>query len=172
MKKALISTSDWLNKVASIITAVLLALNCLLIFVSVIARFVFNSPISWQYEMTLFMLMWTIFLGMSTTFHAEEHMRLVFIINIFKGKGRTIWLGILDLIVLVFLIMGLICSITIVESSWDTYYKTLPFLSKGISILSFPVGALISIVHLIRLLATRNGASSGEIATQADAGEF
>jgi len=148
-----------LNKAATAITIFLMAFLSVLFFVSVFWRFILNNPIVWQYETTLLCLSWVVFIGMSMTFKAKEHMALTFVTNALKPKVRVIWLNIIDVVCLVFLIIGITAGISVVKSTWSNYYLTLPFIRKSFFYLPFPIGCSISIFHLISNIYTRDLAS-------------
>ncbi|MEA4848801.1 MAG: TRAP transporter small permease [Clostridiaceae bacterium] len=130
-----------------------------LFFVSVFWRFILNNPIVWQYETTLLCLSWVVFIGMSMTFKAKEHMSLTFVTNALKPGVRVIWLNVIDIVCIVFLIIGIIAGISVVKSTWSNYYLTLPFIRKSFFYLAFPIGCSISIFHLINNIYTRDLAS-------------
>ena len=92
--KAFEKLCKFFDGIATFITTVLMIFLTVLITVSVISRWIFNSPITWQYEATLVCLSWVVFIGMSITFRQDEHMRLTFVSNAIKNiKIRNIWLA-------------------------------------------------------------------------------
>lgn len=156
--KLLGKISDFLDAIASIVTVILVAFLSVLIFAAVLWRYVLNNPITWQYEVTLVCLSWVIFIGMSMTFKHKEHMSLTFITNRLKSKVKVVWLDVIDLVCIAFLVMGIITSISIVQNTWSQMYMTVA-LSRGLFYLSFPIGAFISIVHLVYHILTRDVSS-------------
>ena len=79
-----------LDTIASAVTVALLVFLTILITYSVISRFIFNTPVAWQYEATLVCLSWVVFIGMSVTFRNDEHMRLTFVSNAMPTQYQTI----------------------------------------------------------------------------------
>lgn len=156
MKNAIHQCSLMLDKVCAAITGFLLVALCLIIDYSVISRKLFNSPVTWQYELTLVGLCWVTFIGMPMTFHMQEHMRLTFITDKLKGKTWLIYMNVIDVLLIVFLVVGVVNSIQVVQNAWGQFYQTLPFMRRGYYYLSFPIGAAISVVHLVDILLTRN----------------
>lgn len=144
-----------LNKIASFIACVDIAVLCVLIFISVVSRWIFNNPIAWQYEATLVGFSWLIFIGMSMTFRHKEHMALTFVTNALKRPLRVVWMNVIDLLCIAFLAIAFVCSISVVQSSWANVYMTIP-VSRGIFYLPFPIGAVFSIVHLVTHILHRN----------------
>lgn len=137
-----------IDKIASAITAVLMIFLTILIGFNVISRFVFNSPIAWQYEATLVCLSWVVFVGMSVTFRNDEHMRLTFVSNALPERLQPLWIVIMDILVLLFLVYGGFCSISVVNNAMSTTYQTIP-VSRGLFYMPFPVGCVLSVLHII-----------------------
>ncbi|MBQ1603114.1 MAG: TRAP transporter small permease [Oscillospiraceae bacterium] len=144
-----------LDKISALVTGIILVALCLIIDYSVVMRFIFDSPVKWQYELTLVGLCWATFIGMPMTFHKQEHLRLTFVTDKLKPATWRIYMDVIDLLLIVFLVVGIINSISVVQNAWGQLYQTIP-VSRGIYYLSFPIGAAFSIVHLIDIILNRN----------------
>ena len=114
MKAFIHKLSEVLYKIAGVMCAAILAGLCLIIVYSVIMRFIFNSPVQWQYELTLVGLCWVIFIGMSMTFKMQEHLRLTFITDKLAPKTWVIYMDVIDILLIAFLVAGIVCSISII----------------------------------------------------------
>ena len=154
MKAFIHKLSEILDKISSVICAAILAGLCIIIVYSVIMRFIFNNPVTWQYELTLVGLCWAIFIGMPMTFHKQEHLRLTFVSDKLSPKVWRTYMNLIDLLLIAFLITGIVCSISIVQTTWKTMYKTIA-IRKGVYYLAFPIGCAFSVVHLIDLILNR-----------------
>jgi len=155
--KAIIGkVSDILNKIATVLTVLIVGFLSILIFLSVFWRFVLDKPIVWQYETTLVFLSWVVFIGMSMTFKFQEHMTLTFVTNAQKPRVRKIWLNVIDIICIIFMIIGIFIGYSIVKSTGSNYYLTLPFIRKSFFYLAFPIGCAISIIHIINNICKRD----------------
>jgi len=139
-----------INNIASAVTVALMVFLILLITWSVFSRFALNNPVAWQYEVTLVCLSWIVFIGMSMTFHNDEHMRLTFVSNAMKPKMRAIWLTAMDLLCFVFLVIAGYLAISIVQNSMQTMYQTIP-VSRGWFYMPFPIGACMSLFQIINV---------------------
>lgn len=159
-----------INNIASAITVAMMIFLILLITWSVISRFAFNNPVAWQYEITLVCLSWIVFIGMSMTFHNDEHMRLTFVSNRFEPKMRAIWLTAMDMFCFVFLVIAGILSISIVKNSMQTMYQTIP-VARGFFYMPFPIGALMSLFQIVNVGYKRIKAAEAETAPEAAAAE-
>lgn len=147
--------SKTVDQIAAVITNTVMAVLCILIFVSVIFRWLLNNPIVWQYEATLVGFSWMIFIGMSQTFRTQEHLVLTFITNALKKKVRVVWINVIDVVCIAFLITAIACSFSILESTFQNSYMTIP-VSRGIFYLPFPIGAAFSVIHLVNHILHRN----------------
>ena len=141
--------SDTLNKVISIFSGVIMVFITIISFAGVISRFIFNSPITWTYELSIVCFSWVIFLGMSMAFKSKDHMSLTFITNALKApRLKMVWEEAIYVICIFFLIVAFYCGLEVSLSTWYQRYNTLPAVSKGLFYLSMPVGALASIIHI------------------------
>ena len=139
-----------INNIASAITVILMVFLILLITWSVISRYCFNNPVAWQYEVTLVCLSWIVFIGMSMTFHNDEHMRLTFVPNAMNPKMRAIWLTVMDAFCFVFLCVAGYLAIGVVQNSMQTLYQTIP-VARGWFYMPFPIGALMSLFQIVNV---------------------
>lgn len=154
MKAFIHKLSRILDRISGVICAAILAGLCIIIVYSVIMRFIFNNPVQWQYELTLVGLCWAIFIGMPMTFHKQEHLRLTFVTDKLPPKTWKVYMDVIDLLLIAFLAAGIVCSVSIISSTWSTYYKTIA-IRNGVYYLAFPVGCAFSIVHLVDLILNR-----------------
>lgn len=140
-----------INNIASVITVAMMVFLTLLITWSVFSRFVLNDPVAWQYEITLVCLSWIVFIGMSMTFHNDEHMRLTFVANAMKTpKMRAIWLTIMDAFCFVFLAIAAVLSIPVIQNAMQTLYQTIP-VARGWFYMPFPIGAVFSLFQIVNV---------------------
>ena len=154
-----------INNIASAITVAMMVFLIILITWSVISRYCFNNPVTWQYEITLVCLSWIVFIGMSMTFHNDEHMRLTFVANAMNPKMRAIWLTLMDAFCLVFLIVAGYLSISVVQNAFPTIYQTIP-VSRGFFYLPFPIGACMSVFQIINVGYKRIKNAENEVAAE------
>ena len=154
MKAFIHTLSEILYKISSWVTGFILVALCLIIDYSVIMRFIFNKPVQWQYELTLVGLCWATFIGMPMAFHMQEHMKLTFVTDRLSPKAWRTYMDVIDVLLAVFLVMGIYYSSMIVKTSWVQFYQTIA-IRKGVYYLAFTVGAAISVIHLIDNILNR-----------------
>lgn len=154
MKNAIHQCSAFLDKICAVVTGFILVALCLITDYSVVMRFIFGNPVKWSYELMLVGLSWATFIGMPMTFHKQEHMRLTFVTDKLKPSVWNVYMTVIDIILIVFLVIGVVNSVQVVKNAWPQVYQTIP-VSRGIFYLSFPIGAAISVVHLIDIVLHR-----------------
>lgn len=78
------------DKLEEILLAGTLGFTVVLIFVQVIARYVFNHSISWSEELSRYMFVWLIWLGTSMAARNNAHITVDVIPNKFHGRSRFV----------------------------------------------------------------------------------
>lgn len=150
------------------IKAVLIAFGTLmtvLVIMNVILRYVFHSGISWSEEACRFLFIWVTFLGAILTNDAGlhgEHMRMDFIVEMFRGIPRKIVEVIAILLMLLMLGTLFVGGIELVKGTWPMLTSALR-IPKGAVYLCAPIGFgymfLQTLAKLLRIIT----ASSEEL---------
>ncbi|MGC3940813.1 TRAP transporter small permease [Roseobacter sp. EG26] len=152
------SLVKWIDlNIEKVIASTLLAAIVVLIFGNVFMRYVMNASLSWGEELTLWMFVWFVWLGVSYAFHTGDHVRITVLRDILSDRARLVADVVIALLVLGFLVMLTIECIKLIM---------LPFVASQTSVVlglpipilyaSAPVGAALSAIrviqHLIRTL--------------------
>lgn len=152
------SLVKWIDlNIEKVLASTLLAAIVLLIFGNVFMRYVMNASLSWGEELTLWLFVWFVWLGVSYAFHTGDHVRITVLRDILSDRARLIADIVIALLVLGFLITLTIECIKLIM---------LPFVASQTSVVlglpipilyaSAPVGAGLSAIrviqHLIRTL--------------------
>jgi len=148
----------WIDlNIEKVLASTLLAAIVLLIFGNVFMRYVMNASLSWGEELTLWLFVWFVWLGVSYAFHTGDHVRITVLRDILSDRARLVADVVIALLVLGFLVMLTIECIKLIM---------LPFVASQTSVVlglpipilyaSAPVGAALSAIrviqHLIRTL--------------------
>ncbi len=148
----------WLNENAErALASLLLAAIVLLISGNVFMRYIMNASLSWGEELTLWLFVWFVWIGVSYAFHTGEHVRITVLRDILSDRGRLIVDAIVAVLVLGFLIMLTIECIKLIRMPFVASQSSV-VLGLPIPILyaSAPVGAALSAIrvvqHLLRTL--------------------
>jgi C4-dicarboxylate transporter DctQ subunit len=83
-------TFSVLNKIIEVTSVVILVLVSLVVFYSVLLRYVFKSPLAWSEEVARYMFIWMVFLGFSIAEKSGDHFRIEVFIEMVTPKVRLI----------------------------------------------------------------------------------
>nr|WP_217357286.1 TRAP transporter small permease [Ruegeria atlantica] len=135
----------------------LLAAIVLLIFGNVFMRYILNASLSWGEELTLWLFVWFVWLGVSYAFHTGDHVRITVLRDVLRERARLYADVVIALLVLGFLVVLTIECIKLIRQPFVAS-QTSVVLGLPIPILyaSAPIGAGLSAIrvtqHLIRTL--------------------
>lgn len=152
------SVLKWINRNAEkALTSILLAAIVLLIFGNVFMRYIMNASLSWGEELTLWLFVWFVWLGVSYAFHTGHHVRITVLREFLSERARLFADVVIALLVLGFLLVLTVECIKLIMMPFVASQKSV-VLGLPIPILyaSAPVGAGLSAIrvvqHLIRTL--------------------
>lgn len=83
-------TTKLFDKLEESVLSLLLVSMTILVFVEVVARFVFNHGISWAQELTLILNSWMVLLGASFCIREKAHIGVEFLTDKLSGKPARI----------------------------------------------------------------------------------
>lgn len=138
-------------------------------FAQVVARFIFNDPISWSEEVARFLFVWITMMGASHAVAYSKHFCVDFLISRFSptGQRRVGWFIALCVLLFAALMVGYGGYVT-----QFTRFQVSPALLIPMTYpyLCIPLAGLFTIVHVIaNLAAGRNEAAAETAATIARA---
>ncbi|WP_170519767.1 TRAP transporter small permease [Ruegeria atlantica] len=152
------SVIKWIDMNAEKVLAnALLAAIVLLIFGNVFMRYILNASLSWGEELTLWLFVWFVWLGVSYAFHTGDHVRITVLRDVLRERARLYADVVIALLVLGFLVVLTIECIKLIRQPFVAS-QTSVVLGLPIPILyaSAPIGAGLSAIrvtqHLIRTL--------------------
>lgn len=91
------------NPVESILCVLLSALS-IVTFSQVVARYIFQAPLSWSEELARFLLLWLAMMSGAYAFKIKAHFALNFMVNSFPKKIQKIISMFVSLLVIFFLL--------------------------------------------------------------------
>ncbi len=144
----------WIDSNAEkVLASTLLAAIVLLIFGNVFMRYVMNASLSWGEELTLWLFVWFVWLGVSYAFHTGDHVRITVLRDVLSERARLFADVVIALLVLVFLAVLTIECIKLIRQPFVAS-QTSVVLGLPIPILyaSAPVGAGLSAIRVVQYL--------------------
>ena len=118
-----------------------------IVFVQVILRYVFLSPLSWIEELARYLLVWISCFGAAYGVRKGEHIAVMFLNNMFKGYVKSALTILIHALVIIFFMVCLTKGIGLSIRQWNVVTpalqipRTLPY--SGIPI-SFAIMLLFS----------------------------
>jgi len=138
--------SNGLDRMMRIGTALLTAGFTVLIFITVLSRYVFNFSILFSQEVSKLLFIWSCFFAATIAYKQMAHIRFEFAES-FLGKRGVLFTDVLiHFVSLVF--FGLIFgeSISFVRQIWETYFPLIG-ISQGWLYVSVLIASIIFLVH-------------------------
>ncbi|HLA27609.1 MAG TPA: TRAP transporter small permease [Syntrophales bacterium] len=130
---------------------ILLGIATLLCFIEVVRRAVFNSPTQWAEELIRYIIIFAVFIGVSSVTKKSEHIKMSVIIDLFSEKKRRIVDLVTASIGIVFSAILLISGMLLVADAWSS--ETLSEFGLNIPIyipyLALPIGGGLMTLRLI-----------------------
>jgi C4-dicarboxylate transporter DctQ subunit len=142
----ILNSIDILTEALVIVGVVVITLT---VFLAVLSRYVFVSPIVWTIEIARFFFVWIVLLGVSITERYEAHFRVTTFVDTLSQSVRIFVNLLADLVVIITLIILFFISLPYVEQG-----------SRGISpvlqmplnylFISLPIGVVLALLSRLR----------------------
>lgn len=94
--------ANFYNKFEEYTLVLSLIITVVVIFIQVVARYVFNSSLSWSEEFSRYLFIWQTWLGSSVALRDKKHIRLEILDNKFGPRGYNVIMIIADVLWLAF----------------------------------------------------------------------
>ena len=128
-----------------------IAVMTVIIFVSVIFRYVLLSPIGWAEEFTKACLVWAVMGGSSYAFYHKLNVGVTFIIDRFRGRTRHIIEIVILVCTMVFMALLMVLGFSAMLNVIGKYTNA-AHIPLWIPYLAIPVGGAMSILRLAEQL--------------------
>ena len=151
MRNGIHQASLYVDKAVRWATVVLGGSFTLLVFLSVLTRYVFNAPILFSQEVSKLLFIWSAFLAATIAFRGHQHIRFEFLDAILKPKGKAITDILLYSACLVFFVVVGVNAVKFTRIIWGTSLPVLK-MSQGWLYVSVIVSSVIFLLHSIDLL--------------------
>lgn len=137
--------------------AALVALEILILLAGVVARYVFNAPLTWSDELASILFLWLAMLGAVIALRRGEHMRLTTLVNRMPASVRSrVTLG-AELVVAAFVLEIILPAVEYFQDQWAISTPALE-IHDGLRVGAIAVGAILMMgIVLMRLLENTGG---------------
>ncbi|HSB78164.1 MAG TPA: TRAP transporter small permease [Candidatus Methylomirabilis sp.] len=143
--------SDWADRLARFLLVPIGIGFILVVFLSVLTRYVFQAPIITSVELARIGFVWSAFLGAAICLKSKRHTQFLFLLDHLKGTARGVTNVVIALISVGFFLVLVGKGIQMAQAVEDTYFPALGW-SQLWMYLPLPVCSGIMLVHSIAVL--------------------
>lgn len=143
---------DILTKIIKVILVVFLSAMVLIMIYQVIMRYVFSAAPSWCEELTLYIGIFSIMLGLGIASRNDSHLQVDFLTRLYKPRMRCFMAALWSLVTIVLMIIFANYSLSLMMNHATARSVTLPVTMKQIYA-AFPIGSAILILYSIEIMA-------------------
>ena len=135
-----------------ILLGIILSSFMTIVFIQTISRYVFNSSIWWSEELSRYLFIWLIMLGVNVAIYQSEMLRLEILEMFLSKKGKEILSIIVAIISLAAIVALLYCSILyFIDLGSNQIAPTLGIQMRYV-VLCVPIGMALSIVTEVLII--------------------
>ena len=143
---------DVLTKILRAILIVLLASMVIIMIYNVICRYIFADAKPWAEELTLYISIFSIMLGLGIASRSDSHLQVDFLTRLYKPKVRCLMAAIWSVVTIVIMAIFAYYSVSLMVNHATARSVTLPITMKDIY-MAFPIGSAILILYSIEIVA-------------------
>ncbi len=130
------------------LAACLAAMTCI-VFVSVIFRYLLNSPLTWTEELASLLFAWLTFVGAYVGFRSRSHISIDTLVIFLPAPARR-WLArCVDGGVLLLLALFAWQGIKLTATTWSLEFPAME-ISRGYLYASFPIGCVLMAIGILQ----------------------
>lgn len=143
---------DVLTKIIRAILIVLLSAMVIIMIYQVVMRYIFANAKPWCEELTLYLAIFSIMLGLGVASRSDSHLQVDFLTRLYKPKMKCLMAAIWSFVTIIIMAVFAYYSISLMVNHATARSVTLPITMKQIYT-AFPVGSAILILYSIEIIA-------------------
>lgn len=157
---------DVLEKIIKVILVIFLSAMVLIMIYQAVMRYVFSNAPSWAEELTLYIGIFSIMLGLGVASRHDSHLQVDFLTRLYKPRVRCFMAALWSFVTIVLMVIFASYSISLMINHATARSVTLPITMKQIYA-AFPIGSAILILYSIEIMARNlvGFAHGGELPT-------
>ena len=137
-----------LDRIVNGVLALILGAMTVLVFASVVLRYVMNNPVTWSEELASLLFAWITFVGAFVGFRSRSHIAIDTLVVLLpspvrRAIGRTV-----DVVVLCVLGLFVWQGVRLCVTTWGLEFPAME-ISRGYLYLSLPLGAALMVVAVV-----------------------
>ena len=138
---------DGVEKVIKVLEILLLAAITLIMIYQCIMRYLFNSARPWCEELSLYLSIYSVFLGIPIAVRRDSHLQVDFLLNFMSQKTRYLISSISAIVAAVFMIFFCKYGVSLIGHATGAS-TTLPIKMRDVYY-AFPVGAVLMVLYSV-----------------------
>ena len=142
---------DALTKVLRVLLIIILSAMVLIMFFQVVMRYVFENAQPWCEELTLYLGLFCIFLGLGIATRKDSHLQVDFLISMYGPRLRCLMAAICSIAAVVVMIVFAIYSVSLIQHA-TARSVTLPVTMAQIYTI-FPIGSVLVCLYSVEIIA-------------------
>lgn len=124
-----------------------------IVFVQVILRYVFLSPLSWIEELARYLLVWISCFGAAYAVRKGEHIAVMFLNNMFKGYMKSALTIFIHILVIILFMVCFMKGIGLSIRQWNVVTPALQ-IPRTLPYLGIPISFAIMLLFSLELFIT------------------
>lgn len=140
-----------LEKIIRVVLILLLAAMVLISFYQCIMRYVFSKSQPWCEELTLYLGVYSVLIGIAICSRRESHLQVDFLLNMFNKRTRCLLTAICTAVSIIAMAVVCVYAFQLLPVATGRA-TTLPITMREVYI-AFPVGAILMILFAIETVA-------------------
>jgi TRAP-type transport system small permease protein len=118
-------------------------------FLQVIFRYVVNLSLSWADELARYVFVWLVFSGFVVSFARGEHAIMNFVVDLYRGKFRTLMLALIDALIIGLFVVLAVSGVMLMQVSIGQSTAGLG-IPKLVVYAALPFGSVMMLIELVR----------------------
>ena len=131
------------------IGVIIMFIIIILVFLQVIARYVFKNPLSWSEEVARCFLIWLVMVGAAMASRDKEHLKIEGFVHLVSSKYQKLFYLFSDLIIIFVSSVILIYGYSFAMLNWSQYLPSMSWLSIFWICLSIPISSGLILIYAI-----------------------
>jgi TRAP-type C4-dicarboxylate transport system permease small subunit len=137
-----------LDRIVNGVLALILGAMTVLVFASVVLRYVMNSPVTWSEELASLLFAWITFVGAFVGFRSRSHIAIDTLVVFLSPSVRGAIGRMVDVVVLCVLGLFVWQGVRLCVTTWGLEFPAME-ISRGYLYLSLPLGAALMIIAVV-----------------------
>jgi TRAP-type C4-dicarboxylate transport system permease small subunit len=138
---------DAVQKVLKVLEIILLAAITLIMVYQCVMRYCFQHAQPWCEELSLYLMIYSVFLGIPIAVRRDSHLQVDFLLNFIPERSRHLISAISSVAAIVFMVVFCVYGISLIQHATGAS-TTLPLRMRDIYY-SFPIGAVLMILFCV-----------------------